>query len=75
METLRRAGANVLGIVLNGIPAKSELAYGGYYGTTDAAIDAGGQAPRAQSALWAAPPTEQARSGLLGHRPDPQTPS
>jgi hypothetical protein len=42
METLRRAGANVLGIVLNRVPTKSDLAYGGYYGNEPAA-DAGGQ--------------------------------
>jgi Mrp family chromosome partitioning ATPase len=31
METLRRAGANVLGIVLNRVSAKAELGYPGYY--------------------------------------------
>jgi succinoglycan biosynthesis transport protein ExoP len=43
METLQRAGANVLGIVLNRVPAKSERGYDGYYGSQEAAVDAGGQ--------------------------------
>lgn len=43
METLQRAGANLLGVVLDGVPAKSGLAYDGYYGS-EAAADAGQQA-------------------------------
>jgi tyrosine-protein kinase len=42
METLNRAGANVLGVVLNRVPAKSELGYGGYYGHEPVA-DTGGK--------------------------------
>ena len=42
METLNRAGANVLGIVLNRVAAKSGLGYDGYYGR-EPAVDAGGQ--------------------------------
>lgn len=34
-ESLSRAGANVLGAVLNRIPASSDAGYGPYYGTAD----------------------------------------
>ena len=30
-ETLARAGANTLGVVLNRVGGKADLAYGGYY--------------------------------------------
>jgi non-specific protein-tyrosine kinase len=42
METLQRAGANVLGVVLNRVAAKSEHGYGGSYGSHEAALDSGG---------------------------------
>jgi non-specific protein-tyrosine kinase len=41
METLQRAGANVLGVVLNRVPAKSESGYHSYYGSHEAAADGG----------------------------------
>lgn len=34
-ETLARAGANVLGVVLNRVASKESLHYGGYYGASD----------------------------------------
>jgi non-specific protein-tyrosine kinase len=42
METLQRAGAHVLGVVLNRVPAKSELGYGGYYGSSEATAESRG---------------------------------
>ena len=35
METLQRAGANVLGVVLNRVPAKSDLGLGDYYNVAE----------------------------------------
>ncbi len=50
MQTLLRAGANVLGVVLNRVPAKSELGYGGYYGREPVADAAGTGAASASAA-------------------------
>ena len=38
-EALSRAGANVLGVVLNRVPARSHFGYGGYYGDKAAPIE------------------------------------
>ncbi len=39
-ETLERAGANLLGVVLNGVPARAHADYGGYYESKDAGAGA-----------------------------------
>ena len=39
MQTLQRAGAKMLGVVLNGVQAKSEHGYDSYYGSREAAVD------------------------------------
>ena len=38
-EALSRAGANVLGVVLNRVPARNHFGYGGYYGDKAAPIE------------------------------------
>ena len=45
-EALTRAGANVLGAVLNRVPARSHHGYGGYYGASPESME---EAPRVTS--------------------------
>ena len=68
METLRRAGENVLGVVLNRVPAKSEHHYDRYYGSHEAAADAGDHGAVSAAALRAARPRDQPRTRIATAR-------
>ena len=52
-ETLERAGAHVLGVVLNRAESRSHGTYGGYYASDDAAIASAGGAAAADAPVGA----------------------
>ena len=56
-EALARAGANVLGVILNRVPKASQSGYYGYYDDQDSSAKPAGKRPSATGSAPTSPPT------------------
>lgn len=75
METLKRAAAHVLGVVLTRVSVKSERGYDGYYSSHEATVDPGGQGAASAATSSDARPHRQPRTRMLRRGPVPRRPS